>query len=66
LEQTLEHEQEQQISKLMKKIERLEKETSTKQTTLEQVRGEGGGLGGREMEGERERWGEGEHCYFNS
>ena len=45
MEQTLEQEQEQQISKLMKKIERLEKETSNKQTTLEQVRG-----GGRERE----------------
>ena len=37
LEQTLEQEQEQQISKLTKKIERLEKETLTKQATLEQV-----------------------------
>ena len=37
LEQTLEQEQEQQVSKLMKKIERLEKETTTKQTGLEQV-----------------------------
>ena len=37
LEQTLEQEQEQQISKLMKKIHRLEKETLLKQTTLEQV-----------------------------
>ena len=37
MEQTLEQEQEQQISKLTKKIERLEKETLTKQATLEQV-----------------------------
>ena len=37
LEQTLEQEQEQQVSKLMKKIDRLEKETTTKQTGLEQV-----------------------------
>ncbi len=37
LEQTLEQEQEQQISKLMKKISRLEKETTTKQSSLDQV-----------------------------
>ena len=57
MEQTLEQEQEQQISKLMKKIERLEKETSNKQTTLEQVRG-------RERERERER--ARAACCFNS
>lgn len=37
LEQTLEQEQEQQVSKLMKRIDRLEKETIGKQSTLEQV-----------------------------
>ena len=37
LEQTLEQEQEQQVSKLMKKIEKLEKDTMCKQGTLEQV-----------------------------
>ncbi len=37
LEQTLEQEQEQQIAKLTKKIERLEKETSGKQTSLDKV-----------------------------
>lgn len=40
LEQTLELEQEQQISKLTKKIERLEKETLTKQSSLDQLRRE--------------------------
>ena len=63
MEQTLEHEQEQQISKLTKKIERLEKETNNKQTTLEQVRERerwrerGEGRGERGGEGEREN-----HC----
>ena len=38
LEQTLEQEQEQQISKLMKKISKLEKETLMKQSSLDQVR----------------------------
>lgn len=37
LEQTLEKEQEYQINKLMRKIEKLERETLTKQSTLEQV-----------------------------
>lgn len=37
MEQTLEQEQEQQISKLTKRIEKLEKEVLAKQTTLEQV-----------------------------
>ena len=37
LEQTLEQEQEQQISKLTKKIERLEKDVLAKQSTLEKV-----------------------------
>ena len=37
LEQTLEQEQEQQISKMQRKIEKLEKETLAKQSTLEQV-----------------------------
>ena len=37
LEQTLEQEQEQQISKLTKKISRLEKDVLAKQTTLEKV-----------------------------
>jgi coiled-coil domain-containing protein 6 len=40
LEQTLEQEQEQQVGKLMKRIERLEKETVGKQSTLEQLRKE--------------------------
>lgn len=40
LEQTLEQEQEQQISKLTKKIERLEKDVLSKQTTLEKLRRE--------------------------
>ena len=40
LEQTLEKEQEYQVNKLMKKIERLEAETLSKQTTLEQLRRE--------------------------
>ena len=58
LEQTLEQEQEQQISKLTKKIERLEKDVLSKQSTLERVRErerggrEGERGGGRE--GERE------------
>lgn len=39
MEQTLEQEQEQQIAKLTKKIERLEKETNGKQSSLDQVRG---------------------------
>lgn len=38
LEQTLEKEQEYQVNKLMRKIEKLERETSTKQITLEQVK----------------------------
>ena len=38
LEQTLEKEQEYQVNKLMRKIERLEADTLSKQTTLEQVR----------------------------
>ena len=38
MEQTLEQEQEQQISKLTKKIERLEKDVLAKQSTLERVR----------------------------
>lgn len=42
LEQTLEQEQEQQISKLTKKIERLEKDVLAKQSTLERVRGKEG------------------------
>ena len=33
----MEQEQEQQVSKLMRKISKLEKETATKQITLEQV-----------------------------
>lgn len=37
LEQTLEQEQEQQISKLTKKIERLEKDTHGKQDSLDKV-----------------------------
>jgi coiled-coil domain-containing protein 6 len=37
LEQTLEKEQEYQVNKLMRKIERLEAETLSKQTILEQV-----------------------------
>jgi len=37
LEQTLEKEQEYQVNKLMRKIERLERDTVTKQATLEQV-----------------------------
>ena len=37
LEQTLEQEQEQQISKLTKKIGRLEKDVLGKQSTLEKV-----------------------------
>ena len=37
LEQTLEQEQEHQVGKLMKKIDRLEKEVLGKQETLEQV-----------------------------
>ena len=37
LEQTLEQEQEQQIAKLTKKIERLEKDTDGKQMSLDQV-----------------------------
>lgn len=37
LEQTLEKEQEYQVNKLMRKIEKLERETLTKQSTLEQV-----------------------------
>ena len=52
----MEHEQEQQISKLTKKIERLEKETNNKQTTLEQVRER---ERGRESERERGQEGEG-------
>lgn len=38
LEQTLEQEQEQQIAKLTRKIEKLEKETSGKQDSLDKVR----------------------------
>ena len=53
----MEHEQEQQISKLTKKIERLEKETNNKQTTLEQVRER---ERWREKERERDQEGEGE------
>lgn len=34
----MEKEQEYQVNKLMRKIERLERDTITKQTTLEQVR----------------------------
>ena len=37
LEQSLEKEQEYQVNKLMRKIERLEADTHNKQTTLEQV-----------------------------
>ena len=37
LEQTLEKEQEYQINKLMRKIEKLEADTLSKQQTLEQV-----------------------------
>lgn len=37
LEETLEKEQEYQVNKLMRKIEKLEAETLSKQTTLEQV-----------------------------
>ena len=37
LEQTLEKEQEYQVNKLMRKIEKLERETLSKQNTLEQV-----------------------------
>jgi len=37
LEQTLEKEQEYQVNRLMRKIERLESETVSKQNTLEQV-----------------------------
>ena len=38
LEQTLEKEQEYQVNKLMRKIEKLEADTISKQATLEQVR----------------------------
>lgn len=38
LEHTLEKEQEYQVNKLMRKIEKLERETLSKQATLEQVR----------------------------
>lgn len=41
LEHTLEQEQEQRISKLTKKIERLEKDTLSKQLSLEQVSSKG-------------------------
>jgi coiled-coil domain-containing protein 6 len=37
LEETLEKEQEYQVNKLMRKIEKLERETLSKQVTLEQV-----------------------------
>lgn len=37
LEETLEKEQEYQVNKLMRKIEKLERDTVSKQTTLEQV-----------------------------
>lgn len=37
LEQTLEQEQEYQINKLMRKIDKLESDVTSKQTTLEQV-----------------------------
>lgn len=37
LEQTLEKEQEYQVNKLMRKIEKLEADTLAKQATLEQV-----------------------------
>jgi coiled-coil domain-containing protein 6 len=40
LEQTLEQEQEHMVNKLMRKIEKLEAETSAKQTNLEQLRRE--------------------------
>lgn len=40
LEQTLEQEQECLVNKLMRKIEKLEAETSTKQSNLEQLRRE--------------------------
>jgi len=38
LEETLEKEQEYQVNKLMRKIEKLERDTVTKQATLEQVK----------------------------
>jgi len=37
LEQTLEQEQEYQVNKLMRKIDKLESDVTSKQTTLEQV-----------------------------
>ena len=37
LEETLEKEQEYQVNKLMRKIEKLERDTVNKQATLEQV-----------------------------
>lgn len=40
MEQTLEQEQECLVNRLMRKIEKLEAETLTKQTTLEQLRRE--------------------------
>ncbi|XP_060560551.1 coiled-coil domain-containing protein 6-like isoform X1 [Ruditapes philippinarum] len=40
LEETLEKEQEYQVNKLMRKIEKLERDTMSKQTTLEQLRRE--------------------------
>ncbi len=40
LEHTLEQEQEYLVNKLMRKIEKLETETSTKQNTLDQLRRE--------------------------
>ena len=40
LEHTLEQEQECLVNKLMRKIEKLETETSSKQTTLDQLRRE--------------------------
>lgn len=52
LEQTLEQEQEQQISKLTKKIEKLEKDVLAKQSTLEKVRSRGGWERGGGREGE--------------
>jgi len=38
LEQTLEQEQEYQVNKLMRRIDRLESDVLAKQTTLEQVK----------------------------
>ena len=38
LETTLEREQEYQVNKLMKKIDKLEAETKSKQNTLDQVK----------------------------